>query len=121
MFIDKSQWTDLVHILIPACLAMACAVMKASLWTLIVCMLSRPHITAGSIISAALNIELLDQDRSEQVRFIHYNNNLCSVRDNLSHVSRFKARDSGLIYFLSLWFMACEWSAICIIDDNILI
>lgn len=50
---------------------MACAVMKASLWTLIVCMLSRPHITAGSIISAALNIELLDQDRSEQVR-AHY-------------------------------------------------
>ncbi|XDV29836.1 hypothetical protein PO909_032870 [Leuciscus waleckii] len=50
---------------------MACAVMKASLWTLIVCMLSLPHITAGSIISAAVNIELLDQDRSEQVR-AHY-------------------------------------------------
>ncbi|ROL51218.1 Transaldolase [Anabarilius grahami] len=47
------------------------AVMRLNLWLLAVCLLSLTRITAGSILGAAVNIELLDQDRSQQVR-AHY-------------------------------------------------
>ncbi|XP_048025123.1 uncharacterized protein LOC125254523 [Megalobrama amblycephala] len=45
--------------------------MRLNLWLLAVCLLSLTRITAGSILGAAVNIELLDQDRSQQVR-AHY-------------------------------------------------
>lgn len=86
--------------------------MRLNLWLLAVCLLSLTRTTAGSILGAAVNIELLDQDRSQQVRFI---TTTISI-----FVSRFKASDSGLIYFLSLWFtMECDWRSICVVYDNI--
>jgi len=56
---------------------MACAgvwTLMVCVLTLMVCVLSLPHIT-GSIISAAVSVEVLDQDGSEQVRFIHHYSN----------------------------------------------
>ncbi len=64
------------------CLGLDQAVMKldlsCSVWVLAVGLLPLVRITAGSILGAAVNIELLDQDRSQPVR-PSQNDFLCSV------------------------------------------
>ncbi len=42
--------------------------LSCSVWVLAVSLLPLVRITAGSILGAAVNIELLDQDRSQPVR-----------------------------------------------------
>ncbi len=52
--------------------------LSCSVWVLAAGLLPLVRITAGSILGAAVNIELLDQDRSQPVR-PSQNDFLCSI------------------------------------------